>query len=139
MIHKQSGVDLDEEVKLPALREVGALAEYTDTPGSELRGFLAFLRSELLKAIEIYREETIESLDDGDPFERIQVVNRLRLRKNKLEAHLVKEIREVKELTRSMVGSADKSVIDALQNETKSVYEQIRSGLNELIQEFGVE
>lgn len=132
-------VDLDEEMKLPAIREVGALAEYTDTPGSELRGFLAFLRSELLKAIEIYREETTEALADGDPFERIQVVNRLRLRKNKLEAHLVKECREVKELTRSLVGTADKSVIDALHNETRSVYDQISAGLKELIQEFGVE
>lgn len=126
-------------MKLPAIREVGALAEYVDTPGSELRGFLVFLRSELLKAIEIYREETIESLEDGDPFERIQVVNRLRLRKNKLEAHLVKECREVKELTRAMVGSADKSVIDALQNETRSVYNEISAGLKELIQEFGVD
>lgn len=126
-------------MKLPAIREVGALAEYTETPGSELSGFLAFLRSEMLKAIEIYREETQESLADGDPFERIQVVNRLRLRKNKLEAHLIKEIKEVRELTRSLVGSADKSVVDALQKETRSVYEQISTGLNELIHEFGVE
>ncbi|MFN8609933.1 MAG: hypothetical protein U0931_20500 [Vulcanimicrobiota bacterium] len=132
-------MDLDEEMKLPAIREVGALAEYTETPGSELRGFLAFLRSEMLKAIEIYREETQESLADGDPFERIQVVNRLRLRKNKLEAHLIKEVKEVRELTRSLIGSADKSVVDALQKETKAVYEQISSGLNELIHEFGVE
>ncbi|MBN9416841.1 hypothetical protein ABS71_04950 [bacterium SCN 62-11] len=132
-------MDLDEEMKLPAIREAGALAEYVETPGSELRGFLVFLRSELLKAIEIYREETTEALEDGDPFERIQVVNRLRLRKNKLEAHLVKECREVKELTRAMVGSADKSVIDALQNETRSVYNEISAGLKELIQEFGVE
>ena len=126
-------------MKLPAIREAGALAEYVETPGSELRGFLVFLRSELLKAIEIYREETTDALEDGVPFERIQVVNRLRLRKNKLEAHLVKECREVKELTRAMVGSADKSVIDALQNETRSVYNEISAGLKELIQEFGVE
>ena len=70
---------------------------------------------------------------------RFEERNRLRLRKNKLEAHLVKEIREVRELTRSLKGTADKSVIDALHNEAKSVYEQISGGLKELIQEFGVE
>lgn len=132
-------MELDEEVKLPAIRVAGALAEYTETPGSELHGFLVFLRSEMLKAIDIYREETQESLVDGDAFERIQVVNRLRLRKNKLEAHLVKEIREVRDLTRSLVGSADKSVVDALNKETKEVYGQIKASLDELIQEFGVD
>lgn len=126
-------------MKLPALRETGAMAEYRDTPGAELRGFLAFLRSELTKAIDILREETQELLAEGDAFERIQAINRLRLRKNRLEAHLVREIREVRELTRSLIGSEDKSVIDSLNNECKAVAELISTGLRDLIQEFGVD
>jgi hypothetical protein len=132
-------VDLDEEMKLPALRETGALAEYKDSPGSELMGFLAFLRAELTKAIEILREETEELLADGDAFERIQAVNRLRQRKNRLEAHLIKEIREVRDLTRSLVGTADKAIVDTLNKECKSVVESIGGGLRDLIQEFGVD
>lgn len=126
-------------MKLPALRETGAMAEYVDSPGLELRGFLDFLLSELTKAIEILREETQELLADGDPFERIQVLNRLRQRKNRLEAHLIKEIREVREIVRSMAGSADKSVVDSLQTKAKEVVETIAGELSELIQEFGVD
>ena len=132
-------MDLDAEIKLPAIREAGALAEYTETPGSDLMGFLAFLRSELTKAIENLREETEELLADGDAFERIQTLNRLSQRKNRLEAHLIREIREVKELNRSLVGTADKAVVDALNKECKSILESIGGGLRQLIQEFGVD
>ncbi len=128
-----------EDIKLPALRESGAIAEYTDSPGSELMGFLAFLRSELEKAIEILREETEEALAEGEAFERINIVNRLRLRKNRLEAHLVKEIREVRELARALQGSADKAVVETLARECRSVLESISLGLNSLVQEFGLD
>ncbi len=126
-------------MKLPALRETGALAEYTESPGSELMGFLAFLRSELTKAIEILREETEELLEEGDAFERIQTLNRLRQRKNRLEGHLIKEIREVRELARSLMGTSDKAVVTTINNECKSVIESIGGGMRELIQEFGVD
>lgn len=126
-------------MKLPALREVGALAEYQETPGSNLMGFLAFLRSELLQAIENLRDETLEKLDDGDPASRIQVINRLRLRKNRIEGHLIKEIREVRELTRSLWGQSDKSIVDTLNNESKVVVETIVQALKELVEEFGLD
>lgn len=129
----------EDDIKLPAIREAGALAEYCDTPGTELMGFLAFLRSELDKAIEILREETAEQLEDGDPFERIQVVNRLKLRKNRLEAHLIKELREVKDLARSLIGQTDKAVVNTINNECKSTLDSIRGGLQSLVQEFGCE
>jgi len=124
---------------LPAVREVSSLVEYHDTPGSELMGFLAFLKSELVKAVDILREETEESLNDGDASSRIQIVNRLRLRKNRLEAHLVKEIREVRDLARTMVGQADKSVVDAVLKQSKVVYDDIKASLKVLVEEFGVD
>lgn len=129
----------EEEMKLPAIRDVGALADYTANPGTELMGFLAFLRSELTTAIEILREETEEMLEEGDAFQRIQVINRLRLRKNRLEAHLGKELREVMDLTRSLVGTSDKSVVETLNKECRAVAEAIIGGLRALMRDFGVD
>lgn len=128
-----------DDMKLPALREVSALAEYVETPGSELMGFLTFFRGELLKAIEILREETQEQLADGDAFERIQAVNRLRLRRNRLEAHLMKEVKEVRDLAKTLLGQADRSVVDTLNNESRNLVQTVRLALKELTQEFGVE
>lgn len=132
-------MQLDGEMKLPAVREAGTLAVYEETPGSELMGFLAFLRSELLKAVDILRDETQEGIADGDAADRIMVVNRLRSRKNRLEAHLVREIREVKELARSLHGQADKSVVETLNRQSKEVLDVVSEALRHLIQEFGVE
>jgi len=129
----------DDEMKLPAIREVGALTEYTANPGTELMGFLVFLRTELTTAIEILREETEEMLAEGDAFQRIQVINRLRLRKNRLEAHLAKELREVMDLTRSLVGTSDKSVVETLSKECRGVAEAITGGLRTLMRDFGVD
>lgn len=130
---------VDGEMKLPAVREPGSLAVYEDSPGSELMGFLTFLRGELLKAVDILREETQEGLADGDAADRIMVVNRLRSRKNRLEAHLLKEVREVRELTRSLHGQADKSVVETLNRQSKDVMDDVGEALKHLIQEFGVE
>lgn len=132
-------MQLDGEMKLPAVREAGTLAVYEETPGGELMGFLAFLRSELLKAVDILRDETQEGIADGDAADRIMVVNRLRSRKNRLEAHLVREIREVKELARSLHGQADKSVVETLNRQSKEVMDVVGEALRHLIQEFGVE
>lgn len=126
-------------MKLPALREGGTLAVYEETPGSELMGFLVFLKSELLKAVDILREETEEGLADGDAAEKIKVVNRLRARKNRLEAHLMREIREVRELARSLLGQTDRSVVETLNKQSKEVFDEVSGSLKHLIQEFGIE
>lgn len=113
--------------------------EYQDTPGTNLMGFLTFLKGEMLQAIENLREETLEKLDEGDASSRIQVINRLRLRKNRIQSHLLKEIREVKELTRSLWGQSDKSVVETLNKESREVAESIGAALQELVKEFDLE
>jgi len=129
-------VDPEKEMKLPALRESAAVAEYVDTPASELVGFLAFLRGELNCAIDNLRYDTLEALESGDPSEKIQTINRLRLNKNRIQAHLLKELKEVKELGQAMKSSTDKAVLSALLKECRKVAQEIGDGLMALSQDF---
>lgn len=127
---------MEQDLKLPALREVGAIAEQVEIPGSEILGFLTYLNSELMKAIDILREETQESLVDGDAAERIATLNRLRLRKRKLHSHFQKEITEVRGILRGL--REDKAVMEALNSKIRDVSREIGLALEDLVSEFEV-
>jgi hypothetical protein len=129
---------MDNKTKLPALRDTGQIAEYEEKPGLELLGFLQFLKSEALLAISIMREETQESLQDGDAWERIQTVGNLKLRKRKLEQHVRQELSDVREIIQSMRGREDKSVLDRLQKEIQDLVHELQAAMQELIEEFGM-
>lgn len=134
-------VELDSDSKLPALRETSALANFEESLAGELQGFLLFLREQLLLGIEQMADETRTRLAEGDPAQRIALVNRMRLQKNRMEAHLVKEITEIRDLARALrdKGQADKAVIESLNTTMKETGRTVMAALNRLVQEFGLD
>ena len=130
---------MENKTKLPALRDVGQMAEFEEKPGLELLGFLQFLRSEAVTAITIMREETQEALQDGDAWERIQTIGNLKLRKRKLEQHIRQELQDVREIISSMKGREDKTVIATLQKEIQDLVHSVQAAIAEIVEEFGLQ
>lgn len=131
---------MDSDIKLPALRQSGALAEQneSDYPGAQVLEMLEYLSAEMNKAIEIFREETEESLEGGDASERIQTLNALRLRKRGLETHIKKELKEINDIITSMKLREDKSVIATLTARMKDLIQDLQGQLRQLVDDFGL-
>jgi hypothetical protein len=129
---------MEQNFKLPALRDSSQMAEFEEKPGLELLDFLKFLRSEAVSAISIMREETQEALQDGDPWERIQTIGNLKLKKRKLEQHIRQELQDVREIIESMKGREDKTVIATLQKEIQDLVKSIGAAIQVMQEEFGI-
>jgi len=127
---------VEQEVKLPALREVGALAEQEQLPGSGIMDFLVYLNSEILKAIEIVREETQEALQEGDASERIASVNKVRMHRRKLQGHFQKEITEIRGILKGL--REDKHVLETLNVKIREISRDVGLALEDMVSEFDV-
>ena len=125
-------------MKLPALRQASALAEQGEFPGAQVLEFLEFLSSEVNKGITILREETEESLVDGDASERLATLNKLRMRKRSLEKHVQKELKDVQQLITAMKLREDKSVVETLTARMRELTKDIGGQLTHLVEDFGL-
>ena len=128
----------DDAIVLPALRDPTQDGGSDGIPGSEVVEFLGYLSDEMLKAVEILREETREQLADGDASTRMRTLNALKGRRRKLETHLIKELADARSIIGGLQASEEPALIRTLEGEVKQVSATVGRALQSLMEEFEV-
>lgn len=131
-------LESDEAIVLPALRDPTASSDGEGIPGAEVIEFLGFLSDEMMKAIEILRDETLAQLEDGDASDRMRTLNALNSRRRKLENHLKKELADARSIVNGLKASEAPALIKTLEAEVKGVAQKVGGALQRLMAEFDV-
>lgn len=128
-------LESDEAIVLPALRDPAA---GEGIPGAEVIEFLGYLADEMLKAVEILRDETRAELEDGDASSRMRTLNALNSRRRKLETHLKNELADARSIVDGLKASEPPELIKSLEGEIKGVAQKVGRALQGLMAEFDV-
>lgn len=133
-------LESDEAIVLPALRDPTASSDGEGIPGAEVIEFLGFLSDEMLKAVEILRDETRAELndEDADASSRLRTLNALNGRRRKLENHLKKELADARSIVKGLKETEDPALIKTLEAEVKGVAQKVGGALQGLMAEFEV-